>query len=259
MKRLRLILLLIFCIACSIFINSIHRIKPEGFATKKPVRFMTKYEMDELIDNDDDKYISSMSNNDFAIRNVKSKEEYKKAVKESFCDIDENNKIILNRSCVKVDEKLKQSEPMFGVDLVKLSKLDWNIGCTCNNKYENGLPHTRKDVIILPLKFIENRDSENTLCRLLLHEKVHIYQKFYKKEFEDELVENQHFTVTGNRTNDPANPDLNGKLYSHSDRGKFYATYPKNPKLFSDITYAKNSSSFEHPFEWVAYEIEKLL
>ena len=115
------------------------------------------------------------------------------------------------------------------------------------------------DVIILPLKIVEKRDTENTLCRLLLHEKVHIYQKVYKKEFEEELVTNQQYKVTGTRINDPANPDLNEKKYSHSDKGQFYATYKNDPKLFSDIKYAGKDSSSEHPFELVAYEIEKLM
>jgi len=257
MKRLRLILFLIVCITLSSLAYKRH---PEGFTTNEHVRFMTKMEMDNLIEKDEDNYISSMGNNDFAIRNVNSKGEYKKAVKESFCDIEENLKIILNRCCLKVDKMLKQSkQKILGVDFDKLSKLDWNIGCTCDNKYENGWPHTRINVIILPLKSVEKRDTENTLCRLLLHEKVHIYQKVYQKDFEDELVKNHSFTVTGNRTDDPANPDLNGKTYSHSDIGKFHARYKTNPKLFSDIEYTNNSSSFEHPFEWVAYEIEKLL
>ena len=259
MKKLYIFLLL--CITCSSFIYAIQRSKPEGFSSKEHVRFMTPDELRDLIETDEDKYISSMGKNDLAIRNAQTEKEYKKAVKNSFCEIDENLKKILTRSCLKVDKTLSlQGEPnMLGVNLEKMSKLDWNIGCTCDEKYENGFPHTRNNVIILPLKTIVKRDIENTLCRLLLHEKVHIYQKVYKKEVEDELVSNQHFKVVGTRENDPANPDVNGTKYSHSDMGSFYATYQKNPKSFSDIKYAKDSSSFEHPFEWVAYEIEKLL
>jgi hypothetical protein len=175
---------------------------------------MTPDELRDLIETDEDKYISSMGKNDLAIRNVQTGKEYKSLVKNSFCEIDENLKKILTRSCLKVDKTLSLKPNMLGIDLEKMSKLNWNIGCTSDEKYENGFPHTRNEVIILPLKIIAKRDYENTLCRL---------------------------------------------KYSHSDMGLFYATYQNNPKSFSDIKYAKDSSSFEHPFEWVAYEIEKLL
>ena len=260
MKKL-FIFLLLCIITCSSFVYAIRRSKHEGFtsSSKEHIRFMTPDDLRDLIETDEDKYISSMGKNDLAIRKVQSGNEYIQLVKNSFCEIDENLKKILTRSCLKVDETLSLKPNMLGIDLEKMSKLNWNIGCTSDEKYENGFPHTRNEVIILPLKIIAKRDDENTLCRLLLHEKVHIYQKVYKKEVENELVSNQHFKVVGTRENDPANPDINGTKYSHSDMGLFYATYQNNPKSFSDIKYAKDSSSFEHPFEWVAYEIEKLL
>jgi hypothetical protein len=256
----KLFIFFLFCIICSC--SFIYASNLEGFtssSSKEHVRFMTPDELRDLIETDEDKYISSMGKNDLAIRNVQTGNEYKQLVKNSFCEIDENLKKILTRSCLKVDETLSLKPNMLGIDLDKMSKLNWNIGCTSDEKYENGFPHTRNEVIILPLKIIAKRDDENTLCRLLLHEKVHIYQKVYKKEVEEELVSNQRFKVVGTRENDPANPDINGTKYSHSDMGLFYATYQNNPKSFSDIKYAKDSSSFEHPFEWVAYEIEKLL
>ena len=256
MKRFHLILLLLFFIICSSFAYSK---RPEGFASpKEHIRFMKKKELNDLIANDEDNYLSSLGKKDLAIRNAQTMKEYKLAIKDSFCEIDETVKSILTRSCLKVDKVLKQGAPkMLGIDLEKMSKLDWNIGCTCDDKYENGYPHTRGEVIILPLKIIEKRDNEQTLCRLLLHEKVHIYQKAFKKEVED-AVTALRFQVTGTRTNDPANPDVNEKKYSHPVEGEFYATYQNNPKKFSDIKYANDRSSFEHPYEWIAYEIEKL-
>lgn len=257
MKRWVLGLSLIFII----LFTALYLREKEGFESKhSKVRFMTQKDLHDLIESDQDEYISSLGKKDLAIRNVQTTTEYKKAIKDSFCEIDENLKNILTRSCLKVDKILNESEPiMWGIDLGKLSKLNWNIGCTCDDKYENGFPHTRIDVIILPLNIVKKRDEENTLCRLLLHEKVHIYQKVYKKEVEEDIVTNQHFKVTGTRANDPANPDLNDKKYSHADKGQFYATYQNNPKSFRDIKYANDRSSFEHPFEWIAYEFEKLL
>jgi hypothetical protein len=37
-----------------------------------------------------------------------------------------------------------------GFDGNKCSKIKWKIGMISGNMYENGLPHTRDDVIIIP-------------------------------------------------------------------------------------------------------------
>ena len=55
------------------------------------------------------------------------------------------------------------------------------IGFVCNNNYENGLPHTRGDIIILNKnKFMINSDIKN--MKTLIHEQVHVYQKKYSNE-----------------------------------------------------------------------------
>jgi hypothetical protein len=59
-----------------------------------------------------------------------------------------------------------------------------------------------------------------------------------------------------NINNKRANPDMDDKLYMDKDNNIYYSQYNKNPKSIMDVRYFPiNESSYEHPFEKMAYEI----
>lgn len=72
-----------------------------------------------------------------------------------------------------------------------------------NKKIENGLPHTRKDLIVLPESVFKNLNiykQDNLVEKsiyhiggLFIHEKVHILQKRYPKLFEDLYINYWNF------------------------------------------------------------------
>jgi hypothetical protein len=54
--------------------------------------------------------------------------------------------------------------------------IKWKIGLVDGNLYESGLPHTRFDLIIIPLKLLNRIFGMNQLINTLIHEKIHVYQ-----------------------------------------------------------------------------------
>ena len=96
----------------------------------------------------------------------------------------EEEKRVLEELAVEVDEKLKQVFPL-------LAKVPWRI-LKVSNKCCKGYCHTRGEAIILSVRGIDRavqakRDSNGELWKkslaLMLHEKIHVAQRFYPEKF----------------------------------------------------------------------------
>jgi hypothetical protein len=124
--------------------------------------------------------------------------------------------------------------------------------------YENGLPHTRNDIIFISKKNVDQYSYEK-LTKTLIHEKVHVYQKKNKRDTQKYLLANE-FTPISYRLEEHmirANPDLDNIVYQDKNKIHYKATYLANAKTIEDIIYSPhNSQSFEHPFEKMAIYIE---
>ena len=97
------------------------------------------------------------------------------------------------------------------------------------------------------------------MCQLLIHEKVHIYQKSYKGDIDTFL--SQNFEIVREKPQDsgiPANPDVDNITYKQSDGTVLESKYVKKPKHFRDIDFPNDDHTLEHPFEKMAYTVEKL-
>ena len=143
----------------------------------------------------------------------------------------------------------------------KASLIPWNLGCINGKLYENGLPHTRNDIILISNKDI-NKYNVNKLVKTLIHEKVHIYQKIYPNDC-NIYIQTHNFTklkIRNNNDNIRANPDLDNWIYKDKNEKIYKAEYNnKFPKSIEDITYYPlNSQSYEHPYEKMAIDIEHL-
>ena len=92
---------------------------------------------------------------------------------------------------------------------------------TC--EIENNYPHTHADVIFFPSMYFEMVDAERV--RLLIHEMIHVYQRYFPIPYHKMLIEHFGYEVHSLRATNPhvdrvrSNPDVNGLLYS--SRGKY--------------------------------------
>lgn len=239
------------------------------------VKILSKAETDELIEMDSDGYFASLKQTDLDIRKTNSVKEYKSTSKQQFCtgEIDELVSKKLFHACEHVHYKLREhsqnTDYLFGISIESFLDIPWKFAIVCTEpgseiQYENGFPHTRGDVIILPKHIIDSYSTTNQtkLCKLLIHEKVHVYQKKYPDIIQKFLSFND-FKKGDMRVShqDPANPDLNEFRYSHKKLGLMFAQYKNDkPKTFADIQYAhQNDSSSEHPLEYMAYRFEEII
>lgn len=238
----------------SYYINY-NKISIENFNNN--IYFLDNNELFNILTSDNDNYFKSFLNNDFISRKINNINEYFINIKMSVTDFNDNE-IKKIKSCIE-NINLK----LLNIDLLwfngkKAYEIPWKIGCIKGKLYENGLPHTRDDVIVLSKDHV-NDYSIKKLMKTLMHEKVHVYQKIYKIDVE-KYIKMNNFTKLKERSiqdNIRANPDLDNWVYRDSSNNVYRAIYNDNPSSIEDITYLPfNSQSYEHPFEKMAIYIE---
>ena len=221
--------------------------------------FLTYNETSNFLLNDSDKYITNMTDVDLYARKVKSKKEYlEKISKNSISfNIDEKKKLYV---CAKnADNFLKNYNNIVNGNELVLIKWKFalvnNINDGDNIEYEEGLPHTREDIIFLS-KYVLNNDN-HSLTNILIHEKVHIYQRYNNDKIE-KIINGYGYKVSDTTKNNKlirANPDLNDKIYFDSKNNiemiGLYKSY--KPNGINDVILT--NFSIEHPYEKMAYDI----
>jgi hypothetical protein len=103
--------------------------------------------------------------------------------------------------------------------------------------------------------------DDNQLIKLLIHEKIHIYQKMYPNDVQLYIKLNGFIPIRKREMNDNirANPDLDNWIYKDKDSNIYKAQYNKEPKTISDVIYYPTDSQlYEHPYETMAITIENL-
>jgi len=223
------------------------------------ITFLSKLDLADILVENTDGYYNQFNKNDLKIRNLKTVDEYTGIIRNSCCDAPPllQDKIV---TCItKINAFFQNKTESWGIDFRRFLALPWNIGFTCDSLYEFGFPHTRQNVIILNVSDSMFR-SELRLCRLLIHEKVHVYQKTYPEEMKTYL-QSQSFLATKKDQNDtsiPANPDIDDLVYTKGNQSYFAKYETNNPTSFSDIQYSNGKAKYEHPYETMAYELEFL-
>lgn len=255
-KKLYHLLILLFVLSLLIYIT--HFII--NYFQFNHIVFLDKKKLQHFLIKDTDHYYNSFSKKDLSIRKISSPDDYHYIIEKSTKDFSvyEKNKIT---NCVSNVESIlkKINEPWFNG--MKACQTQWKFGCISGKLYEGGLPHTRYDVIILPEHAVTNY-TDDELSKLILHEKIHVYQKMYPKDI-DKYIQYNHFykkirrnQVDGAR----ANPDLDEWIYSDSNNQTYMALYKADSSNITDVTFYPNNSHFyEHPYEKMAYDMEKRL
>jgi hypothetical protein len=229
---------------------------------KSNIYFLNKNDLYDILSKDDDNYYKTFFDYDLYARNIKNTDEYKQKIKESVINLTEKQKNKLIECCNRVDEKLKNIN-FDGFDGLKASNIMWKIGAIKGKSYENGLPHTRKYIIVLPIEKINLKTPEQ-LCKLLCHEKVHVYQKKYKENIDKYLKKNNITILKIREKKDMirSNPDLDNNVYINNNNNIIYSAKYNSTKPSSiiDIKYNNDGTqSSEHPFEKMAIDIENLI
>lgn len=221
--------------------------------------FLDSNNLYNILVNDNDNYYKTFYNTDLHVRKIKNIDEYFIYIKKSICSLNNNEKNKIIKCINNANNKLKYiNKDWFSGE--KCIKIPWKIASITGKLYENGLPHTRNDIIIISKEDI-NKNSEKKLTNTLVHEKVHIYQKIYKNDINIYLNKYNFKKYKKRSENDNirSNPDLDDWIYIDDNNNVYKATYNENAESIEDIKYIPyDNQSSEHPFEKMAIEIENL-
>jgi len=192
------------------------------------IYFLNKNETIKFISDDNDNYLKNMSIYDLFARKVSNYKEY--------INLIINNCLDFNNEQIRIIKKYSNGKT-FKIALI-------------NKIYEEGLPHTREDIIFISPELI--KDNIN-LERIIKHELIHINQRFNKKLYKNYIISRRRNTEPLIR----ANPDLDEYIYKNLINNlELYYIYSSNqPKGINDIIKINNLE--EHPNEIEAYENEK--
>jgi hypothetical protein len=204
-----------------------------------------------FLQSDPDHYYDTFTRFDLRARRVTSIVDYIDRIPEAIVDASAGLRARIRKAVPIVDARLRGIRHV-GFNGKKAADLPWRIWFMKNMKsgYEDGLPHTRVNLIMLPTRLA--KASDNEFIDTLFHEKVHIYQKAYPRDLERWLVHNGFERVRrrtkGSRIR--ANPDIDGWVYRDANRVYKCLYSSETPRHIEDVK--EGGLDFEHPFEIIA-------
>ena len=248
----------------------------ENGKNDKHLNYMSYEETVRFLESDEDRYVAKLSPIDLYARKVSSKEEYINIIKGEATHFNKGDKLILDKCTKKADELLRNinintisSESNLDyskyLNYKDIANIKWILAITRNDnggKYEDGLSHTRKNTIFLSQDVLNY--SEDEIIKLLIHEKIHIYQRQNEALFKTIIYNMGYVEISPNNeiSSDKlkyvrSNPDVNNKIYKNVHTGELMiCLYSSDkPKNINDIII--QNFSMEHPYEKIAYEISE--
>ena len=202
------------------------------FKNDKHLNYMSYEETVRFLESDEDRYVANLSALDLYARKVSSKEEYINIIKGEATHFNKGDKLILDKCTKKADELLRNinintisSESNLNyskyLNYKDIANIKWVLAITRSDnggKYEDGLSHTRKHVIFLSQDVLNY--SEDEIIKLLIHEKIHIYQRNNEALFKTIIYNMGYAESTDSQeiSQDKlryvrSNPDVNNKIY----------------------------------------------
>lgn len=254
------ILLFLIIIILFVVINFFIKKNNENFNNKNII-FLTDEQTKNLLLSNEDGYYDEFSQADFFARGIKNIEEYLEKIKSCCSNFTDSEKGKIINAIKNVDSFFSNKCKVDWINSEKLISIPWKFGITKDLSYDNGLPHTRLDTILFCSERLKSK-SEKDLEALLVHEKIHIYQKNFPEEcckYNDIMG---FIKVRKINKNDliRANPDTDHYLYKNRLNqyliGKYNSDTPEN---LLDTSYSPfNEQSYEHPYEHMAIKVERL-
>lgn len=244
--------------------------------------YMTRDETSLFLEYDEDAYVANLSSIDLYARKAITKSEYLDVIKNSAASFTYSDREILDK-CTKIADELLRKVKIDSISKEKnlnyskyinykdIATIKWVLAKTSAEdsedkiyRYEEGLPHTRKNIIFLSTKVLNYPEDE--LIKILIHEKIHIYQRYNEKLFKN-IINNMGYTEVSNINEISAdtlkyiraNPDLDKKVYKNiTDGNLMLCLYNSDrPNGINDVVIKDYSS--EHPYEKIAYEISEYI
>ncbi len=260
-----MILILILLILSIVFILLM---KKEQFnnntSINTSINILDKEQLIDFLKKDQDNYYKSFNKLDMIARNINSISNYNNFIEKS-CVNPTNKQINILEHLISKADKLISKYSCIGFNGKLCSDLKWNIGLIDGKKYEYGLPHTRNNIIIIPISIINN---SNDFLKTLIHEKIHIYQKTYNNDIYLYINENGYKKYktkdklySDQECNIRSNPDLNDWIYLDKNNNIMMTCYNNDhPSSIIDTkTQPINSSYYEHPYEYMAYNLANII
>lgn len=266
------------------------------------IRFMTYKDTANFFAKDNDGYVRNLTELDLHARNVKTHIDYLNNIDDTTVSFNEDEKRLLVKCANNADKYLrteKFTELKYGKHLEgkEIAGIKWVFANTYANyskdvikEYEQGLPHTRENIILLSKNVLKY--DELNLTSTLIHEKIHIYQRYNPNLFE-KIIKEMGLKELDKKSFRHAkyirsNPDTNNKLYYYPkdttggetganatandlwntmtgasasnntkdyDEDKVMVCLYRNekPNSINDVKH-KNFAE-EHPYEKIAYEV----
>lgn len=232
-------------------------IKYETFNNYNNIYFFTKNEANKFIIGDKDNYIKNLTELDLYARKVRNSREYIDNILKTTVDFTEDEKKKLTKCAIASDNFLKNCSLYKNtINYNDIINIKWIFACTDNYEnfqYEEGLPHTRENIIFLTKNIITN--NEDNLINTLIHEKIHIYQRYNKNIFDKLNNINGFVKINYNNKYIRSNPDTTNDIYLDTNTNNVMVCLYRNTTPFGINDVIMKNYSLEHPYEKYAYEI----
>ena len=248
---------------------------------REHIKFMTFKETADFLRNDSDAYVRNMSALDLHARHAKTYIDYINNIEDTAITFTADEKELLGKCADKADNyfkmgQFKELEYANHINGNDIAGIKWIFANTYANhyndkikEYEEGLPHTRENIIFVSKNVLKY--DELNLTNTLIHEKIHIYQRYNSNIF-DKIIKDMGLLEIDKKAYKSAkyirsNPDTNSKIYYAPDSAANAANGAMvtdanvmvclyrndNPNSINDVIH--KNYSMEHPYEKIAYEI----
>ena len=226
----------------------------ESFMTEPSIVFMNPHDVQTFMSIDEDHYVKQMSSADFHARNALNANDYIEKSRKDVLAFTFEEKELLKQAVLKANRFFLSYNDEY-IQSYELNRISWKFALT-KGYYENGLPHTRMDIIFLPHSLL--KQSMDSIVQTLIHEKVHLHQRIYKERYHKMLI-SKNYQVVGKRHHQyriRANPDVNDYIYYHPNNFIMVENYRTlTPKNIQDTEKLGLDVKYEHPYEEIAYQV----
>ena len=145
-------------------------LRKEGFKgswdADNRAKFMTASETQKFIFSDPDSYFHNFNEWDIIARKSSIESDYRKKAANSAMDFSSDQKARIMKAAKKADDFLS-SQKCEGFPLIGIKDIPWVFALTKGTANEDGMPHTRANIIFLSTTLDE---TETFLFQTLVHE-----------------------------------------------------------------------------------------
>ena len=220
----------------------------------------SKIHLDNVIDNAH--FFRKLNSLDLMARNARSVDQYISKYKSCMHRFDAKEITALNDLIEEISSKYINKYQ-------KLQRIPWKL--VKFEGVEENFPHTLNDCIFISPDFFKESDKKKQI-ETLIHEKIHVYQRFYTIET-SKLLTSLGFSIWGShasKDNLRTNPDTDSYIYQYKGTAQAQLYNTVNPKSIRDsetvVVYGKDPwdvpSSIkqqDHPFEIMACGISQYI